>query len=82
MFFERAPISAFDTHDATEGDHGRIETRSHRVSHDVSWLASDQRFPGEPRFPALAMIGMVETRRKTLGWDDDYLFNAIVQPNS
>jgi hypothetical protein len=47
VFFERAPISAFDTHDATEGDLGRIKTR-----------------------------------RKTLGWDDDYLFNAIVQPNS
>jgi len=24
----------------------------------------------------------IKTRRKTLGWDDDYLFNAIAQPNS
>jgi hypothetical protein len=31
-----------------------------RVSHDVAWLGSDRRFPGEPRFPALASIGMVE----------------------
>ena len=60
LFFEREPGTAFDTHVTTDGDHGRIEVRRHRVSHDVSWLASDRRFPGEPRFPDLAMIGMVE----------------------
>lgn len=62
LFFEREPKQAFDVHAATEGDHGRIETRRHLVSHDVSWLASDRRFPGEPRFPDLAMIGMVEAQ--------------------
>ena len=45
----------------TDNDHGRLEIRRHRVCHDVAWLFSDRRYPGEPRFPHLAMIGMVET---------------------
>nr|WP_180902573.1 MULTISPECIES: ISAs1 family transposase [unclassified Martelella] len=49
-------IGVFRTPEA----HGRIEIRRHFVSHDVGWLASDRRFPGEPRFPALAAIAMVE----------------------
>ena len=47
-------------HTTTDADHGRIETRHHRVSHDVGWLTTDRRFPGEPRFPDLAAIAMVE----------------------
>jgi len=60
LFFAREPAAAFDTHAATDGDHGRIEVRRHFVSHDVGWLSTGRRFPGEPRFPGLAMIGMVE----------------------
>lgn len=60
LFFERAPASALDTHETVDGDHGRIETRRHAVSHDVSWLTTGRRFPGEPRFPGLAAIVMVE----------------------
>lgn len=30
------------------------------VSHEVDWLTTDRRFPGEPRFPGLAAIAMVE----------------------
>lgn len=45
----------------TDNDHGRLETRLHAVCHDVAWLFSDRRYPDEPRFPGLAMIGMVET---------------------
>lgn len=60
LFFSSQPPEAFDTHQTTDGDHGRIEVRRHQVSHDVAWLSSDRRFPGEPRFPGLAMIGMVE----------------------
>ena len=44
----------------TDGDHGRIETRRYRVSREVGWLATDRRFPGEPRFPDLAAIATVE----------------------
>lgn len=61
LFFEREPASAFDTHVTVDGDHGRIETRRHAVSHDVAWLSTDRRFPGEPRFPALASLVMVQS---------------------
>lgn len=64
LFFEREPAAAFDAHETTDGDHGRIEIRRALVSHDVGWLAPEtgrgRRYPGEPRFPGLAMIGMVE----------------------
>ena len=46
--------------ETTDGDHGRIEVRRHLVSHDVDWLTTARRFPGEPRFPGLRAIAMVE----------------------
>lgn len=49
-------------HTTIDGDHGRIEERRHVVCHDVEWLFSDRRYADEPRFPGLAMIGMVESR--------------------
>ncbi len=49
-------------HQTVDADHGRIETRRHFVCHDVGWLVSDRRYADEPRFPHLAMIGMVESR--------------------
>lgn len=60
LFFHQEPGDAFDRHETTDGDHGRIEIRRHAVSHDVAWLTTTPRFPGEPRFPGLAMIGMIE----------------------
>ena len=67
LFFDttgrRGPV-----HTTTDGDHGRIETRSHWVSTSVDWLQSDRNAPGEPRFPGLKAVAMVEalgrTRRK------------------
>ncbi len=47
-------------HNTTDGGHGRIELRRHAVSHDVAFLQTDRRFPGEPRFPGLKAIAMVE----------------------
>jgi hypothetical protein len=35
-----APLAVFET---TDADHGRNETRRHRVSHDIGWLFSDRR---------------------------------------
>ncbi len=58
-FFE-APPDGLDRHATTDSDHGRLEIRRHLVSHDVAWLSTDRRFPGEPRFPDLAAIAMVE----------------------
>jgi predicted transposase YbfD/YdcC len=59
-FFADPPPGALDRHDTTDGDHGRIELRRHAVCHDLAWLFSDRRYPGEPSFPDLAMIAMVE----------------------
>jgi predicted transposase YbfD/YdcC len=44
-----------------DGDHGRIETRRHAICHDIDWMLSDRRYPGELKFPGLAAIGMVES---------------------
>ena len=59
-YFADAPVSAFDRLEATDGDHGRIEIRRHLVTRDVAWLAGNRRHPGEPRFPGLATVMMVE----------------------
>ena len=59
-FFADAASPGITTSETTDGDHGRIETRIHSVCHDVAWLFSDRRYADEPRFPALAMIGMIE----------------------
>ena len=54
-------------HETTDADHGRIETRRHRVCHDVAWLSSDRRFAGEAAMPGLAMLGCVEAERTVDG---------------
>ena len=58
-FKDMAPSDG-DRFETTDGEHGRIEARRHVVSHDVAWMSSDRRFPGEPRFPGLKAIAMVE----------------------
>jgi predicted transposase YbfD/YdcC len=61
-FFAEPPADMLEPlHETTDADHGRIEIRRHSVCHDVGWLFSDRRYPDEPSFPRLAMIGMVET---------------------
>jgi predicted transposase YbfD/YdcC len=62
-FFDDPPADMLaSAHTTTDGDHGRIEERRHVVCHQVDWLFSDRRYADEPRFPHLAMIGMVESR--------------------
>ncbi len=46
--------------ETTDGEHGRIELRQHQVSHDVAWLTTDRRFPGEPRFSGVRAAAVVE----------------------
>jgi predicted transposase YbfD/YdcC len=60
QYFSQSDPTSLDALETTDGDHGRIEVRRHIVSTDVGWLASDRRFPGEPRFPGLKAIAMVE----------------------
>jgi predicted transposase YbfD/YdcC len=59
-FFADPPPGTLDTFETADGEHGRIEQRRHAVCHAVGWLFSDRRYPGEPSFPDLAMIAMVE----------------------
>jgi predicted transposase YbfD/YdcC len=66
-FFADPPPGALDTFSTTDGEHGRIEVRRHAVCHDVAWLLSDWRYPGEVAFPGLAMIGMVESETERHG---------------
>jgi predicted transposase YbfD/YdcC len=54
-------IMPYQTVDA---DHGRVETRLHRVCHDTGWLFSDRRYKDEPRLPGLAMIACVQATRQ------------------
>ena len=61
LFASPPPGLAIGTHETVDGGHGRVETRNHRVCHEVSWLFSDRRYPGEPAFPNLAMVGVVES---------------------
>lgn len=61
-FFADPRAEITDEHTTLDGDHGRIEERRHVVAHGVDWLLSDRRYADEPRFPGLAMIGMVEAR--------------------
>jgi hypothetical protein len=64
-FFADPQAEGCESFQTTDADHGRLEQRCHRVCHDIGWLISDRRYAGEPRFPHLAMIAMVqsETRR-------------------
>lgn len=51
--FAAPPASlAIGVHRTVDGGHGRIESRTHHVCHDVGWLFSDRRYPGEPAFRA------------------------------
>ena len=62
QLFARPPSDlAIGTHQTVDGGHGRIETRTHQVCHEVGWTFADRRHPDEPRFPGLAMVGVVES---------------------
>ncbi len=66
-FFADPPPHTIEAYTTTDGEHGRVEVRRHAVCHDVAWLFSDRRYPGEVAFPGLAMIGMVEAETERAG---------------
>ncbi len=70
--FEEAELTFRDAADTdrletVDADHGRIETRRHAVSRDVSWLRADRAAPGEPRFPGLQAIARVKAEVESGG---------------
>lgn len=67
LFNEPPSGVAFETDQTVDGCNGRIAIRRHSVCRDVDWMNSDRRYPGEPKFPDLAMIGRVETEVERSG---------------
>src|SRR6202795_4363959 len=61
-YFQTAPSLEVDQVETVGKDHGRIEVRTHTVSHVVDWYTAQRSYPGAPRFPQLTTIAMVESR--------------------
>lgn len=66
-YFDTVPAGEVETLTLVDKGHGRIETRRHVVSASVDWISGSRRYPGEPRFPALTTIGMVEATVEKAG---------------
>jgi predicted transposase YbfD/YdcC len=61
-YFADAPAAALETTVDADKGHGRIEQRTVTVAHEVDWLDSDRRFPGEIRLPDVTTIIRVASR--------------------
>src|SRR5207244_7104177 len=61
-YVDTAPSGEVERAETVGKEHGRLEMRTHTVSHNVDWIASERSYPGAPRFPKLATIAMVESR--------------------
>src|SRR3954451_21464332 len=61
------PETTVERSKTVDPDHGRIEVRRHAVCHDVDFLYSDRRHPGEFAMPDVAMIGMVDSHTERAG---------------
>ena len=61
LFFDGKAFIPQSVHAATDGDHGRIETRISAVSTDIAWLQERHRWPGP------AAIGKVTRIREPAG---------------
>jgi len=83
-YFEDPETTGLETVETTDKDHGRIETRSTTVSHDVARLQSDRRYPDEPRFPGLNTLVRTTTRTEHRGKVTEetryFLSSAILGP--
>jgi predicted transposase YbfD/YdcC len=67
QYFDDPATTGLQTIEITDKDHGRIETRSYSVTHDVAWMTGDRRYPDEPRFPALKCLVKTATRTEWRG---------------
>jgi len=61
-YFRTAPAAELVTKATVEKGHGRIETRTYRASTVVDWIASERRYPGQPRFTNIATIVQLDSR--------------------
>jgi predicted transposase YbfD/YdcC len=60
--FKDCAAGSSATHQTTDADHGRIETRHHWITSDIAWLR--QRHPA---WPDLTSIAMIEAERQEPG---------------
>jgi predicted transposase YbfD/YdcC len=67
VFADPPPKLALQRFKTVDGDHGRIETRHPTICHDIDWLFSERRHPGEFTFPGLAARGMIESETERGG---------------
>ena len=74
-YFDDAPAQERQTFETVDGDHGRIETRRHVVSHNVDWLAEDSRFPG---IKAIAMVENTVERNGETSCERRYYISSAV----
>ena len=65
LFFDAA--HGLDTHETTDADHGRLETRTVRVCHATGWLSNQRKAPGEPNFEGLAALVEVRSQVEQAG---------------
>jgi predicted transposase YbfD/YdcC len=61
-YFADAPAAGLETTVDVDKGHGRIEQRAVTVAHEVDWLDSERRFPGEIRLPDVTTIIRVASR--------------------
>jgi predicted transposase YbfD/YdcC len=61
-YFDDPATQGLTTVRDVDKDHGRIETRTTTVSHEVGWLTGDRRHPGEHRFPNLKSLVRATTQ--------------------
>jgi predicted transposase YbfD/YdcC len=60
--FKDCAAGSSATHQTSDADHGRIETRRHWITSDIGWLRERH-----PAWPDLTSIGMVEAEREEPG---------------
>ena len=66
-YFKTAPPAEIVSTTTIEKGHGRIETRRYVASTNVDWIASDRRYPDEPRFPGVATLIQVHSTTEHAG---------------
>ncbi len=60
-YFDTAPAGEIERCHSVGKEHGRLEIRTHTMSHCVDWIAAERCYPGAPSFPAIATIATIES---------------------
>jgi predicted transposase YbfD/YdcC len=84
LYFADPATTGLQTIEITDKDHGRVEVRDYAISHDVDWLTSDRRYPGEYRFETLKSLIKTTTtthwRGKTTSEIRYFISSAALAP--